>query len=406
MALFGAPLAHEDHAQRAVHAALGIRKAIEGYHDELQARGISFRARQGLNTGLVVVGSIGSDLRMDYTAIGDTTNIAARLQQLAPPGAIWAAEATYRDTRQAFDWHAVGPVAVKGKAEPISAYELLGQRAVKNRFEVIQQRGLTRFVGRDADLSRLMAAWAKAKHGRGQVVSVTGEAGIGKSRLLHEFKQRLKQEGARHVEGSCFAYGAVISYLPFLEILKEMFGLETTTAEPEAKHRIARHLTALQLDHAAAVPYLHNLLALTVDDGLFSQLTSQLLRQRTVETLKTLVLAEASRHPCVLFVEDVHWIDQATEEALTALIEAMDTAPLLLVLAYRPEYVRPGWTWALTRRSTSCASRVRSVPRWSGRSSPSPTRRSCPWINSPRSRVTRWWKTCSVRRSCLPSWRS
>ncbi len=180
MALFGAPLAHEDHAQRALHAALGIRKALVDYQDELRARGVVFRARLGLNTGLVVVGSIGSNLRMDYTAVGDTTNVAARLQQMAPPGAIWVGETTHRIARESFEWQLIEPVLVKGKAEPVHVYEVRGPWTVRSRFDVIEQRGLTRFVGRDADLRQLIAALANAKNGRGQVVSVIGPAGIGK----------------------------------------------------------------------------------------------------------------------------------------------------------------------------------------------------------------------------------
>ena len=340
MALFGAPLTHEDHARRAVHAALDIRKALERYQDELQPRGIFFRVRQGLNTGLVVVGSIGSDLRMDYTALGDATNTAARLQQMAPIGAIWVGETTHRAARGAFEWKTVGPVAMKGKAEPVSVYEVIAERAVKSRFEMIEQRGLTQFVGRDADLQQLARAWAEAKEGRGQVVSVVGEAGIGKSRLLHEFKQWLAHEGAPYVEGSCFAYGVAMSYLPVLPIMKQILGVDGTDTETNAKHQIASHLATLRVEAAPVEHYVHNLLTFTVEDERFPQLTPDLLRHRTVEAIGTLLLAEARHHPWVLIVEDVHWIDTATEEVLTALIAALASVPLLLVLVYRPELGR------------------------------------------------------------------
>jgi len=186
--------------------------------------GVELAVRLGLNTGLVVVGRIGDNLRMDYTAVGDTTNLAARMQQMAPAGAILAAEATYRAAREAFEWRATGLLTVKGKAEPVSVYELLGQRAVTSRFEVLAQRGLTRFVGRYPELQQLLAAWEQVEQGEGRVVSVVGEAGIGKSRLLYEFKQWLTQEDAPSIEGSCFAYGDSISYLPFLAIVKNMCG--------------------------------------------------------------------------------------------------------------------------------------------------------------------------------------
>ncbi|MBI3327560.1 MAG: zinc ribbon domain-containing protein [Nitrospinae bacterium] len=191
MALFGAPIAYEDHARRAALAALGIQQGMQQLRSELgqplvgavREPPLPLQLRVGLNTGVVVVGRIGDNLRMDYTAVGDTTNLAARLSQMAPGGAIWVAEATYRVTLETFEWRAVGPMAVRGKADPVPVYELLGQRAVRSRFEVLAQRGLTRFVGRDPDLQQLLGAWAQAKQGRGRVMSVVGEAGIGKSRL-------------------------------------------------------------------------------------------------------------------------------------------------------------------------------------------------------------------------------
>ena len=240
--------------------------------------GVELAVRMGLNTGLVVVGRIGDNLRMDYTAVGDTTHLAARMEQMAPAGAILAAEATYRAAREAFEWQALGPLTVKGKAEPVSVYELLGQRAVNNRFEVLAQRGLTRFVGRYPELQQLLAAWEQVEQGEGRVVSVLGEAGIGKSRLLYEFKQWLTQEDTPSVEGSCFAYGDSISYLPFLAIVKDVCGVEGTEAEAEAKHRIAQALTTLPLDPTAVAPYLHNLLAFAVEEALFARLTPELIR--------------------------------------------------------------------------------------------------------------------------------
>src|SRR4029453_786510 len=165
-----------------------------------QARGMPFQIALGLNTGTVVVGRIGDDLRMDYTAQGDTVNLAARMQQMAPPEAIWVAEATYRVASEAFEWQALGPMAVKGRTNPVEVYELRGRQAVRSRFDLVARRGLTRFVGRDPELQRLLTAWGQAQQGYGQMVSVLGEAGLGKSRLLYEFKQQLIQEQTRYVE--------------------------------------------------------------------------------------------------------------------------------------------------------------------------------------------------------------
>ena len=344
MALFGAPITHEDHAVRALEAALSIQADVEGYGETVQRGwGVPFQMRVGINTGLVVVARIGDNLRMDYTAQGDTTNLAARLQQLAPPGAVWVGEATHHVASGAFEWRLVGPLTVKGRAGPVRAYELLGRRAVRSRFEVQAQRGLTGFVGRDAEFQHLLATWEKAKQGQGQVVSVVGEAGLGKSRLLYEFKQRLAREAIPYLEGSCFAYGEAISYLPFLEIVKALFGLEGLAGEADAKRQIAQRLAAMNLDRTTVEPYLNNLLGFTVDDAVFPKLPPHLVRERTVTALRTLMLATAVRHRVVLIVEDVHWIDKATEEVLGALVEAIPTVPLLLVLVYRPEYLH---AWA------------------------------------------------------------
>jgi class 3 adenylate cyclase/tetratricopeptide (TPR) repeat protein len=343
MALFGAPIAHEDHARRAALAALDIHQGLGPIRSDLERQhGVEFALRIGLNTGSVVVGSIGDNLRMDYTAIGDTTNLAARMQQLASPGEICVAEATYRVTKETFQWQEVGPRMVKGKTEPVRVYKLLSHRAVKSQFEVVAQRGLTRFVGRNSELQQLLAAWETARQGHGQVVSIMGEAGIGKSRLLYELKHGLRQADARYLEGSCFTYGDVISYFPFLEIVKAILGLAGDESEGEAKHRMGHRLSQLGLEPASIAPYLHNLLTFTVEDASFPTLPSYLLRQRTVDALKTLVIAEAHHHPLGLILEDVHWIDKASEEVLTTLVEAMAAVPLLVVLVYRPEYLQ-GW---------------------------------------------------------------
>ena len=317
MALFGAPITHEDHAVRACYAALGIQTALRDYGEAVQRRwGVSFQMRLGLNTGVVVVGRIGDDLRMDYTAQGDTVNRAAHLQQMASPGATWAAEATYGPAGAAFEWQALGPLPVKGSTDPVAVYALCGRHASRSRFDAVTRRGLTRFVGRDLELERLRDAWGQAQQGHGQVVSVVGEVGLGKSRLLYEFKQQLARQQARYIEGTCFTYGDSISYLPFLDIVRALCALEEGAPEAEAKRRIGDHLATLEVEASIIVPSLHHLLSFTVDDPLFLQLPPELVRQRTVEALTTLVMAEARHRPLVMILEDVHWIDKATEEVV------------------------------------------------------------------------------------------
>jgi predicted ATPase len=332
-------------------AALSIQADLTGYAETVQRRWrVPFQMRIGVNTGSVVVARIGDNLRMDYTAQGDTTNLAARLQQAASPGAIWVGESTHRVARGAFDWRPIGSVTVKGRGAPVAAYELLGRSALRSRFEAQAQRGLTRFVGRDAELRQLLAAWQTTRNGQGRVVSVVGEAGLGKSRLLHEFKALLAREEAQCLEGSCFAYGDSISYLPFVGVIKTLFGLDGIKTEDDAKRQIADGLATLELDLAGVAPYLHNLLTYTVEDEIFPKLPPHLVRERTVTALKTVLLGMAPRQPLVLIIEDVHWIDKATEEVVGALVEALPSVPLLLVLVYRPEYLHAWVTKAYHAR--------------------------------------------------------
>src|SRR5213594_2398938 len=231
MALFGAPIAHEDHAQRAVHAALGIRKALDEYQDELQGKvGISFQVRQGLNTGLVVVGSIGSDLRMDYTAVGDTTNISARLQQAGDPGRILISEATHRLVEGYFFTRPLGALTLKGKAEPVTAWEVIGARTARTRLDVVAERGLTPYVGREREMRVLFECFEKARAGQGQVVFIVGEPGIGKSRLLYEFHRRLGDD-ATWLEGRCMSFGQSIAMHPVIDMMKRNFRIEEGDTE-------------------------------------------------------------------------------------------------------------------------------------------------------------------------------
>src|SRR2546430_8603996 len=235
MALFGAPIAHEDHARRAVQAALGIGRALEDYQRDLVPRGISFRARQGLNTGLVVVGSIGSDLRMDYTAVGDTTNVAARLQQAAQPGRVLMSEATHRLAGDYFTAQPLGELSLKGKVEPVRAWAVEAARDL-TRLEAGAQRGLTALVGRERELRALEDAYDEAREGHGQVVFVVGEPGIGKSRLLYEFRQRAADADWR--EGHCVSFGRATAFHPLVDLLKRWLGIEERDADDVATAKL------------------------------------------------------------------------------------------------------------------------------------------------------------------------
>jgi len=239
MALFGAPVAHEDHAQQACHAALSAQKAMGEYGKKIkQERGMDFLMRIGLNSGPVVVGTIGDDLRMDYTAAGDTTNLAARLQSLAEPGTVFMSENSYRLTKDFFEFDNLGPVDVKGKSHPVAVFRAVQAKKVHSRIEVSAGRGFTPLVARKVELDQLMAAFAKAKEGHGQIVSLVGEAGVGKSRLGHEFKERLRDEDIILWEAYCPSYGQDTPYLPIAQIIKQYSGIEEGDDEVKIRQKV------------------------------------------------------------------------------------------------------------------------------------------------------------------------
>ena len=340
MALFGAPLAEEDHAIRALHAALAIQEHLPRYSEDVQRRfGAEFRMRIGVNSGLVLAGGMGEGTSVEYTALGDTINLAARLESAATPGGVLAGESTYRAAGEAFSWQPVGPLTLKGKSEPVVAYEPIAASEGQSRFEALAQRGLTSFVGRQAEFDALLRAWERAAAGHGQIVSVVGEAGLGKSRLLHEFKTEMAKREAPLFEGSCFTYGEAISYLPFLEIVRHVVGIDPTVPADEANALLDGYLARRALGPESA-PYLHHLLGQDPGDDLLARQSAAVIRQRTLDAVRDLILAEAAEDALALVVEDVHWIDKASEDLLSVLVESISEAPVLLLLVYRPEYLR------------------------------------------------------------------
>jgi class 3 adenylate cyclase/tetratricopeptide (TPR) repeat protein/ribosomal protein L40E len=341
MALFGAPIAHEDHAQRAVHAALGIRTALESYRAELEQRkGINFQMRQGINTGLVVVGSIGSDLRMDYTAVGDTTNVAARLQQGADPGHIMISEVTHRLIAGYFHTRSLGELLLKGKSEPVRAWEVISAKMARTRLDVEAERGLTRFVGRERELQLLCECFEKAKAGHGQVVFVVGEPGIGKSRLLLEFRRRLGDEGT-WVEGRAMSFGRSIAFHPLIDLLKRNFRIEEGDPEETIVKKIEASVLRLGEDLRRILPYLRYLLSVEPGDPAVLSMDPQLRRGEIFDALRCLAVRAAEVHPQVIVYEDVHWMDQASEESLLFAADNIPTSRILQILTYRTGYRHP-----------------------------------------------------------------
>jgi len=342
MALFGAPIAHEDSARRAVHSALGIQRAIRDLSREIEARqGPPIRMRIGLNTGPVVVGRIGDDLRMDYTAVGDTTNVAARLQQAARPGSVLVSESTLRAIGGFFETLDLGEQAVKGRAA-VTAHEVLRPRGRRSRLDAAIERGLTPLVGRARELDILRDRFREARSGHGQVVFVAGEAGIGKSRLLLEFRRGLADAGedATWLEGQCVSFGQSIPFLPIVDQLRRNFGIEELDGEPEIIAKIEhgmRRMGGLE----AHIPYVRYLLGVDPGDPKVAAIDAAARRARILEAVRALSLRGAQIRPIVFVFEDLHWVDISTEEYLTGLMDAVASAPILLVLTYRIGYVPP-----------------------------------------------------------------
>ena len=342
MALFGAPIAHEDSARRAVHAALGIQRAMRDLSREIEARqGPAIRMRIGLNTGPVVVGRIGDDLRMDYTAVGDTTNVAARLQQAARPGSVLVSDSTVRAIGGFFETLDLGEQAVKGRA-PVRAYEVVRPRGRRSRLDAAIERGLTPLVGRARELDILRERFRETRSGRGQVVFVAGEAGIGKSRLLLEFRRGLAETGedATWLEGQCVSFGQAIPFLPIVDQLRRNFGIEELDGEPEIIAKIEhgmRRMGGLE----AHIPYIRYLLSVEPGDPKVAAIDAAARRTRIFEAVRALSLVGAKIRPLVLVFEDLHWLDASSEEYLTSLMDAVASAPILLVVTYRIGYAPP-----------------------------------------------------------------
>ena len=339
MALFGAPVAHEDHAQRACYAALAIQRAMEAYGENIEKNtGAEFKIRIGLNSGPVIVGSIGDDLRMDYTAVGDTTNLASRMEGIADPGCIVASAQTQRLARDFFEFASIGKVEVKGKKEPQEAFGLIKTSAVETRIGASAAKGLTRFVGRKNSMAALFNAFDKVKSGTGQVVGVVGEAGVGKSRLLLEMRSVLPQAEFVYLEGRCLHYGGSMPYLPVLDILRSYFEIKEGDREFLIKKKMKQKISDLEKTLHGLLPPFQELLSVKVDDGVFDNLDPKTKRERTFEAIRDLFFRLSQGRPLILAIEDLHWIDKTTEEFLDYLIGWLANSPILLILLYRPEY--------------------------------------------------------------------
>jgi len=343
MALFGAPLAHEDHALRACYAALTMQTAMREYTETVRrAHGIEMRIRVGLNSGEVVVRAIGNDLHMDYSAIGQTVHLAARMEQLATPGSILLTPATLRLVEGLVQVQALGPIPVRGMPEPVEVFELVGASTLRGRLQAAAVRGLTRFVGREAELTAVRQALVQAGAGHGQVVAVVGEAGVGKSRLVYECVHAHHTQGWRVLESASVSYGKATPYFPVVDLLKRYVHVEDADEPRTVRAKVTGQVLTLDETLQETIPALLWLLDALPDDGPFRTLPAQQRRQRALEALKRVLLHESQVQPLLLVFEDLHWVDAETQALLDNLVESLPTARLLLLVNYRPEY-QHGW---------------------------------------------------------------
>jgi class 3 adenylate cyclase/tetratricopeptide (TPR) repeat protein len=343
MALFGAPIAHEDHAVRACYAALAMQEAIRRYSEEVRrAHGLEVQIRVGLNSGEVVVRAIGNDLRMDYSAIGQTTHLAARMEQLALPGTIRLTADTLRLAEGWVQVTPLGPVPVKGLPAPVEVCELVGAGPARTRLQAFAARGLTPFVGRQAELAALHQALEQAGAGHGQVVAVIGEPGVGKTRLFHEFTHASRTQGWLLLESSSTSYGKATPYLPVIDLLKAYFQLEDRDEGRRMREKLTGRLLTLDPALGPTLPAFLALLEVPVEDPAWQALDPPQRRQRTLNALTHLLMRESQVQPLLLVFENLHWIDTETQAFLDSLLEGLPTARVLLLVNYRPEY-QHGW---------------------------------------------------------------
>ena len=340
MALFGAPAAHEDHAARACYAALAMQEGVRALARDLaRVKGPTVEIRVGMNSGVVVVRAIDNDLHMDLSAIGETTHLAARMEEMAPPGSVWLTRATFALAEPVIEARPLGAHSVRGRHAPVEIFELTSARAMR-RIEVAAMRGLTRFVGRELEMNELSRIQQRMLTGHGRVTAVVGEVGIGKSRLLFEFVHAPTVSGCMVFETGTVSYGQSTPYFPVLKLLRQQFLLKEDEGAEVVRERVTTTLANLGLEHAVAP--LQALLGVLPEDSAFATYDPLRRRELTLEALRGLVLRLCGVGPVLLVVEDLQWIDSESQELLDRLVQSMPTVRLHLVVNYRGEY-QHGW---------------------------------------------------------------
>jgi len=345
MALFGAPIALENAPQRAVRSALSVHREMARFNDGLRVEKKEvppLKMRIGIHSGPVVVGTLGNDLRVEFKAVGDTVNLASRMENIAEPGATYITEDTFNLAEGLFRFEALGAKEIKGRQKPVNAYRVITTSSIRTRFDVNAERGLTPLVGRERELDILLDGFEMAKSGRGQAFSIVAEAGVGKSRLLYEFHKAVTNEEVTILEGKCLSYARNVAYRPIIDILKAIFRIRDEDKADTIKRKVTEVLKEINVDPSTTQPYLLSLLS--VREGGIEELniSPELIKDRIVESLQRIVIKGAELRPLIMIFEDLHWIDDTSEKLLMELLDSIPGSKMLLLFSYRPEYVH---TW-------------------------------------------------------------
>jgi class 3 adenylate cyclase/tetratricopeptide (TPR) repeat protein len=345
MALFGAPIALEDAAQRAIRSSLAIHREMARFSAKLRQEKNNIppiRMRIGIHTGPVVVGTLGNDLRVEFKVVGDTVNLASRMEGLAGPGITYVTEDTFKLTEGLFRFEALGEKKVKGKEEPVKAFRVIAPSTRRTRFDVSTEKGLTPFVGRERELELLFDAFKRSIEGRGQAFSIVSDAGVGKSRLLYEFRKALTNEDVTFLEGRCLSYSRTVAYQLYIDLLKANFDIREGDEDSEIKKKVKIGLRTLRADEASILPYILELLSVK-DSGIDKTAQSlEARKDRIFEALKRIVLKGSEVRPLIIAYEDLHWVDKSSEDALKYILESIPGARVLMIFTYRSEFVH---TW-------------------------------------------------------------
>jgi len=343
MALFGAPIALEDAPERAVRSSLAIQREMTKFNDQKENAGqiLPIRMRIGLHCGPVVVGTLGNSLRVEFKAVGDTVNLASRMEGLAEPGTTYVTYEIFSRTEGLFRFEALGEKKVKGKEKPVNIYQVIGPSAKRTRFDLSAERGLTPFVGRQRDLELLLDAFGRATAGSGQAMSIVAEAGVGKSRLLYEFRKAVASEGVTLLQGQCTSYGANTPYLPIIDILKDNFRIVSEDSPGEILEKVRRGLKNVDASLDQTLPYILDLFSLENGFDTLRDIDPEIKRKKTFEALREISLRGSQARPLVMVIEDLHWIDKTSEESIRFLIEHIAGAKVFLIFTFRSNYLPP-----------------------------------------------------------------